>query len=384
MNTKDNENRTTVGIIGGGQLARMTAISAYRLGIEIAVLDPDIKSPAAQIVREIVTGSINDIKKLEELSRISSLITLENEFVDAPLLEKIESSGAILHPSPKTLGLIQDKLTQKQTLQSSLIGVPKFMEVSDENDVLEGGRKFGWPIILKVRRNAYDGKGNESIKGPDEIHAAWNNLCGDKSDFMVEEFIRFKKELAIMVVRNTKGETATYPVVETIQKDHICHIVTAPAGIGNDISADAADMAKKAVEAIDGIGVFGVEMFLLEDDRVLINEIAPRPHNSGHYTIEACITSQYENHLRAILGYPLGSTKMVSPAAVMVNLLGSRDGESVVKGLEEALQITGAHIHIYCKRHTRQNRKMGHLTVLGQSVEEAFDKAIKAASMISF
>jgi 5-(carboxyamino)imidazole ribonucleotide synthase len=384
VNTKDNKNRTTVGIIGGGQLARMTAIAAYGLGIEIAILDPDIKSPAGQIVRKIVTGPINDIRKLEELSRISSLITLENEFVDAPLLEKIESSGTILYPSPKTLGLIQDKLTQKQTLESSIIGVPKFMEVSDESDVLEGGRKFGWPIILKVRRNAYDGKGNESINGPDDIHIAWNSLYGDERDFMVEEFIRFKKELAIMVVRSTKGETATYPVVETIQKDHICHIVSAPAGIGDDISLNAADMAKKAIEAIDGIGVFGVEMFLLEDDRVLINEIAPRPHNSGHYTIEACTTSQYENHLRAILGYPLGSTSMVSPAAVMVNLLGSRDGESVVKGIEEALQITGAHIHIYCKRHTRQNRKMGHLTVLGQNLEEALDRAVKAASMISF
>jgi 5-(carboxyamino)imidazole ribonucleotide synthase len=384
MNTTDHENETTVGIIGGGQLARMTAIAAYRLGIEIAILDPDIKSPAGQIVQKVVIGPINDLRKLEELSRISSLITLENEFVDAPLLEKIESSGTIVYPSSKTLGLIQDKLTQKQTLELSMIGVPKFLGVSDENDIFEAGRKLGWPIILKVRRNAYDGRGNESINGPDEIRIAWHNLSGHKRDFMVEEFIRFKKELAIMVVRNKKGETATYPVVETIQKDHICHIVRAPAGIGDDVSKNAANMAKKAIETIDGIGVFGVEMFLLEDDRVLINEIAPRPHNSGHYTIEACITSQYENHLRAILGYPLGSTKMVSPAAVMVNLLGSRDGESVIKGLEDALQITGAHIHIYCKKHTRPNRKMGHLTVLGQSIEESFDRALKAASMISF
>ncbi|HEX9665907.1 MAG TPA: 5-(carboxyamino)imidazole ribonucleotide synthase [Thermodesulfobacteriota bacterium] len=384
MNTEDNENRTTVGIIGGGQLARMTAIAAYRLGLEIAILDPDIKSPAGQIVQKVVIGSINDIRKLEELSRISSLITLENEFVDAPLLEKIESSGTIVYPSSKALGLIQDKLTQKRTLEFSMIGVPKFLGVSGENDILEAGRKYGWPIILKVRRNAYDGRGNESVSGPDEIHIAWNNLHGGKRDLMVEEFIRFKKELAIMVVRNTKGETATYPVVETIQKDHICHIVRAPAGIGDDISKNAANMAEKAIEAIDGIGVFGIEMFLLEDDRVLINEIAPRPHNSGHYTIEACITSQYENHLRAILGYPLGSTSMVTPAAVMVNLLGSRHGESVIKGLEEALQITGAHIHIYCKQHTRPNRKMGHVTVLGQSIEESFDRALKAASMISF
>ncbi len=384
MKAKHNENRPTVGIIGGGQLARMTAIAAYRLGIEMAILDPDINCPAGQIVRKIVIGSINDISRLEELSRISSLITLENEFVDAPLLEKIESSGAIVYPSSRTLGLIQDKLTQKQTLESSMIRVPKFVAVSDEKDILEGGRKYGWPIILKVRRNAYDGRGNEPINGPDEIRSAWNNLYGDGRDFMVEEFIGFKKELAIMVVRSTTGESATYPVVETIQKDHICHIVRAPAGIADSVSTNAANMARKAIETIDGIGAFGVEMFLLEDDTVLINEIAPRPHNSGHYTIEACVTSQYENHLRAILGYPLGSTNMVSPAAVMVNLLGSRDGESFVKGLEEALMITGAHIHIYCKKHTRQNRKMGHLTVLGQSIEESSDRALKAAGMISF
>ncbi len=384
MNGKNNENRPTVGIIGGGQLARMTVIAAYRLGIEIAILDPDTKSPAAQIVQKLVIGSINDIKKLEELSKICTLITLENEFVDAPLLERIESSGAIVCPSSKTLGLIQDKLTQKQTLESSMIGVPRFMRVSDQNDILRCGKRFGWPLILKVRRNAYDGRGNESIATPEDIQIAWNSLRGDERDFMVEEFIEFKKELAIMVARDARGETATYPVVETIQKDHICHIVRAPACIDDDISVIASDMAKKAIEAIDGVGVFGVEMFLLEDDRVLINEIAPRPHNSGHYTIEASVTSQYENHLRAILGYRLGSTDMVSPAAVMVNLLGSRDGESVVRGLKEALEVTGAHIHIYCKEQTRPNRKMGHLTVLGQSMEEASERALRAAGMISF
>ncbi len=384
MNTGINENRLTVGIIGGGQLARMTAIAAYRLGIDIAILDPDTKSPAAQIVRKLVIGSINDISKLEELSKICSVITLENEFVDAPLLRKLESSGTIIYPSSKTLGLIQDKLTQKQTLESRMIGVPKFMRVSDENDILECGKRFGWPLILKVRRNAYDGRGNESITSPEVIKVAWNSLRGHERDFMVEEYIKFKKELAIMVARNTRGETATYPVVETIQKDHICHVVRAPACIGDDVSMIASDMAKKAIEAIDGVGVFGVEMFLLEDDRVLINEIAPRPHNSGHYTIEACVTSQYENHLRAILGYRLGSTDMVSPVAVMVNLLGSREGESVVGGLEEALRITGAHIHIYCKEQTRPNRKMGHLTVLGKSMEEATDRALRAAGMISF
>ncbi|MGH7900737.1 MAG: ATP-grasp domain-containing protein, partial [Thermodesulfobacteriota bacterium] len=178
--------------------------------------------------------------------------------------------------------------------------------------------------------------------------------------------------------------TAAYPVVETIQKEHICHIVKAPAQISVDISKNAANMAKSPIEAIGGVGVFGVEMFLLEDGRVMINEIAPRPHNSGHYTIEACFTSQYENHLRAILGYPLGSTEMVTPAAVMVNLLGNRQGDSIVQGIDEALMISGVNLHVYSKRTTRPNRKMGHVTVLGQNIDEPLDKAVKAASLISF
>lgn len=384
MNSKVKGNPTTIGIIGGGQLARMTAIAAYRLGIEIAILDPDPESPAGQIAKKLVIGSINDISKLQELSRMSTVVTLENEFVDAPLLQQIEASGASVYPSSNTLGLIQDKLTQKRNLEANSIGVPRFLGASGEADVVEAARKFGWPLILKVRRNAYDGRGNESINGPDQVATAWSKLAGNKNNLMVEEFIGFEKELAIMVLRNRKGETATYPVVETIQRDHICHIVRAPAEIGNSVSRKAADMATKAIESIDGVGVFGVEMFLLEDDTVLINEIAPRPHNSGHYTIEACVTSQYENHLRAILGYGLGSTEMVSPAAVMVNLLGARDGESAVKGIEDALRITGAHIHIYCKRHTRPNRKMGHLTVLGRNIDESSDRALEAAQMISF
>ena len=374
----------TVGIIGGGQLARMTAMAAYRLGINIAVLDPDINSPASQIVQQRVVGSLNDISKLRELAEASDLITLENEFVDAPLLEQIESIGKAVYPTSRTVGLIQDKLTQKESLASNGINVPRFDKVSYSNEIIDTGNRLGWPLILKVRRNAYDGRGNELINGPDEVRFAWNNLNGDSQNLMAEEFVKFNKELAVMVVRNKEGETTTYPVVETIQKDHICNIVKAPAQVNDEIIKNASDMAKSAIEVIDGVGVFGIEMFLLDDGQVMINEIAPRPHNSGHYTIEACFTSQYENHLRAILGYPLGSTEMVKPSAVMVNLLGDRQGNSVVQGIDEALMITGVNLHIYSKKETRPNRKMGHITVLGQNMEESLDKAVKAASLISF
>jgi len=374
----------TIGIIGGGQLARMTAIAAYRLGIQIAILDPDSNSPAPQIVHKNVIGSLNDVNKLEELTKISDVITLENEFVDAPLLDHLESLGAKVFPTSKTVGLIQDKLTQKRSMGSSGIQVPNFKDVSTPEDILVAGEKYGWPLILKVRRNAYDGRGNDFIKGPEEVSRAWNNLGGDKRKLMIESFIKFKKELAAMVVRNTIGETAVYPVVETIQKNHICHIVKAPADINPKAADNASKTAKMAIEAIGGIGVFGVEMFLVENDQIMINEIAPRPHNSGHYTIEACITSQYENHLRAILGYSIGSTMMLQPAAVMVNLLGNREGVSNVSGVSGALRIPGVHVHIYCKKLTRKNRKMGHVTIVGETVEESLDKALKASNLISF
>ncbi|MFQ5788236.1 MAG: 5-(carboxyamino)imidazole ribonucleotide synthase [Thermodesulfobacteriota bacterium] len=374
----------TIGIIGGGQLARMTAIAAYRLGIQIAILDPDSNSPAPQIVHKNVIGSLNDVHKLEEIAKISDVITLENEFVDAPLLEHLESSGIKVFPRSKTVGLIQDKLTQKRSLDLNGIHIPKFKGVSTPEDIIAVGKKYGWPLILKVRRNAYDGRGNDLIKRPEEVTRAWNNLGGDKQQLMIESFIKFKKELAIMVVRNTRGEMAIYPVVETIQKNHICHIVKAPANINPKAADNASNMAKKAIEAIDGIGVFGVEMFLLENDQVMVNEIAPRPHNSGHYTIEACITSQYENHLRAILGYPIGSTMMVRPAAVMVNLLGNREGVSNVRGVSDALRIPEVHVHIYCKKLTRNNRKMGHVTVIGETIEESLDRALRASGLIGF
>jgi 5-(carboxyamino)imidazole ribonucleotide synthase len=374
----------TIGIIGGGQLARMTAMAAYRFGLQIAILDPDPDSPAGQISHLKLVGSLNDISMLEELARVSNLITLENEFVDAPLLEHLESIGSFVFPTAYTVGLIQDKLSQKQTLETNGIGVPDFMGVSNYQDIHIAGKRFGWPLLLKTRRNGYDGRGNLLIREPDKVLTALRNLEGTKSSLMVEALVPFKKELAVMVVRSTNGEIAIYPVVETIQRDHICHIVKVPADISECVSKKASAIARRAIEAVDGIGIFGVEMFLLEDDQVLINELAPRPHNSGHYTIDACVTSQYENHLRAILGLPLGSPDMKSPAAVMVNLLGDREGVANVSGLENALRIPGAYVHIYGKKLSRAGRKMGHVTVLSEDLEEALEKATRAASIISF
>jgi 5-(carboxyamino)imidazole ribonucleotide synthase len=362
----------------------MTATAGYKLGLRIAILDPESDSPAQQLANIKVVASLHDVSGLENIARMSNLLTLENEFVNAPLLEHIESMGVPIYPTSRTVSLVQDKLFQKQSLEANGIDVPAFIEVSSQNDILEAGERFGWPLILKARRNGYDGRGNELINGPKEIPNSWTKLEGETRGLMVERFVRFKKELAVMVARSPNGEAVTYPVVETVQKNHICHIVKAPANVTVAISERAGMMARRAIEAVHGVGIFGLEMFLLDDDRILINEMAPRPHNSGHYTIEACITSQFENHLRAILGLPLGAASMILPAAVMVNLLAARSGVSNISGVEKALRIPGVNLHIYGKKLTRPNRKMGHITALGASVEEALEKAIKAASFISF
>jgi 5-(carboxyamino)imidazole ribonucleotide synthase len=383
MSLKKTES-VTIGILGGGQLARMTANAAYKLGLKIAILDPEPDSPAQQTTNLNVVGSLNDMRSLENLAEISDLITLENEFVDAPLLEHLESKGVTVYPTAQTVGLVQDKLLQKQLLQANGIGVPPFTAVSSSENILEAAENLGWPIVLKARRNGYDGRGNALVEGPDDVLPAWRKLRGEEQGLMVEGYVEFRKELAVMVVRSTKGESVVYPVVETVQKDHICHIVKAPAEVDSETSKKASEIAKRAIEAFDGVGIFGIEMFLLLDNRVLVNELAPRPHNSGHYTIEACVTSQFENHLRAILGYPLGSSSMVLPAAVMVNLLGDSSGVATVRGMEKALAIPGVNLHIYGKKLTRPSRKMGHITVLGESMEEALEKAVKAAGFISF
>ncbi|MGH7801650.1 MAG: 5-(carboxyamino)imidazole ribonucleotide synthase [Thermodesulfobacteriota bacterium] len=374
----------TIGIIGGGQLARMTAYAAYRMGLEIAILDPEPDSPAGQIAHTKLVGSLNDVSMLEELARVSNLITLENEFVDAPLLEHLESIGTRVFPTAHTVGLIQDKLLQKQILEKNGICVPHFIGVSSYEDIYIAGERFGWPLLLKTRRNGYDGRGNLLISESDKVLSAFDNLRRTKSPLMVEAFVPFKKELAVMVARSRNGEILTYPVVETVQKDHICHIVKVPADVGEDVSKMVTTIAKQAIEAVNGVGIFGIEMFILEDKSVLINELAPRPHNSGHYTIEACITSQYENHLRAILGLLLGPPTMIQPSAVMVNLLGNREDIAQVSGMENALSIPGVNLHIYGKRLTRTGRKMGHVTALGQNIEEALEKATRAASFITF
>lgn len=373
-----------LGIIGGGQLARMTAIAALPLGVEVAVLETNSFSPAARVSPDCMIGDWRDRELLLKFAKHRDVITMENEFVDADALAVLEKAGHTVFPSPACMAVTQDKLRQKQALQAADLAVPRFRAVSSPHEIIQAANEFGWPLLLKTRRNGYDGKGNFTVKSEAEIPIAWKHLGGGQDELMVETFFPFIKELAVIVTRGRDGAVAVYPVVETIQKDHVCKLVKAPAAIQEEFASRAAALALRAVEGVGGVGSFGVEMFLSVTGEVAINEVAPRVHNSGHYTIEACVCSQFENHVRAVLGWPLGSPLMVTPSAVMVNLLGEDKATGHPNGLENALGLTGARVHIYGKRMSGPGRKMGHITVLERSVEEAQAIAERAARAIHF
>ena len=373
-----------LGIIGGGQLARMTALAARPFGVEVVVLEKNPAGPAAQLSPNSAVGDWNDPATLVKFAAHCDVITLENEFVDAGALAVLEQAGHRVFPSAACIALTQDKLTQKQALQTAGLAVPKFCAVNSPAETVGAAKDFGWPLLLKTRRNGYDGKGNFTVRSEADVETGWQVLGGGKNDLFVEAFWHFSKELAVIVTRGRDGATAVYPVVETVQRDHICHVVKAPAEVSATLMARAADIAQRAIAAVGGIGSFGVEMFLAADGEIAINELAPRVHNSGHYTIEACVCSQFENHVRAVLGWPLGSTAMVAPAAVMVNLLGVSQGSGAPRGLESALAIPGAHVHVSGKAASGAGRKMGHVTALGKNLIEAESIAQLAAGKIQF
>lgn len=369
-----------IGILGGGQLAQMLTQSAISLGLETAIFEQVADTPASRLTHHQIVGRWTDESAIQSFGALCDLITLENEFVDADVLSKLSWMKIPVYPTSSTLRLIQDKLRQKILINTHQIAVPEFTWANNIEEVKKFGEKNGYPFILKARRNGYDGYGNATIYHPDEIQPEFERLSSKGVELMVEEFIQFAHELAVMVVRGRDGQTIAYPVVETIQKNHVCHIVRAPADFPDIILKQATDMAIKAVQAFDGVGVFGVEMFLTTTGKIVYNEIAPRPHNSGHYTIEGCITSQFENHLRAVMGLPLGAVDLRAPAVVMVNLLGTKDGMMNSDDLTHALKQNRAHVHLYGKRQLRKGRKMGHITVLGESIAEAEKIALDAAS----
>jgi phosphoribosylaminoimidazole carboxylase PurK protein len=360
----------TIGIAGGGQLGRMLAEAAHNLEFNVVVLDPTPNSPAAQVANEQIVGDYKDGAMLRALAEKSDFLTYEIESVNAEALEELSRTMPV-NPSPKTLAIIKDKLAQKRFLQQHNIPIAEF------SDDVEG---FGYPYILKARSGGFDGRGNALVEKVEDVQAAMEKLKGALA--YAERVVAFEKELAIVAARTTDGQMQIFPLVETIHKNHICHMVLAPALVPKEIARKAHDLAQKVLASFDGAGVFAIEMFLVNGE-VLVNEIAPRVHNSGHFSIEACHSSQFEQHIRAITGMPLGDSSMKVPAAAMVNILGDRSGKAEPKGVEEAEAIEGVKVHIYGKMETRPERKMGHLTAVANTLDEAKEKAENARKLIS-
>ncbi|XP_057476263.1 phosphoribosylaminoimidazole carboxylase, chloroplastic-like [Actinidia eriantha] len=363
---------TVVGVLGGGQLGRMLCQAASQMGIKVNVLDPMENCPASALSHYHMVGSYDDSATVEEFAKRCDVVTVEIEHVDVATLVKLEQQGINCQPKASTIRIIQDKYLQKVHFSSHAIPLPEFMQIDDPETAKRAGNLFGYPLMIKSKRLAYDGRGNAVAKSEEEISSAVKALGGYDRGLYVEQWAPFVKELAVIVARGQDDSILCYPVVETIHRENICHIVKAPANVPWNIRKLATDVAHKAVSSLEGAGVFAVELFLTKEDQILLNEVAPRPHNSGHHSIESCFTSQYEQHLRAVVGLQLGDPSMKTPAAIMYNILGEDEGEPgfllAHQLIGRALGISGATVHWYDKPEMRRHRKMGHITIVGHSV----------------
>jgi len=366
-----------LGIIGGGQLGMMITEAAKNLSehiSEIIVLDPTENCPAAQAGAKQIVGDFKDELAILKLAEQSDIITYEIESGNTDVLSKLKAK---IEPSPSTLGIIQDKFLQKTFLSENELPVSQFYEITSLNDLREKIKELGLPVLLKSRRDAYDGRGNFKIISPDEIEKAYQHFDG--KSLMVEKFVNFKMEVSVIAARNTKGDIAAYPLVENIHENNILKMTIAPARVSDDVIKDAGEIARKTMEVLKGAGVFGIEMFIDQDDKILINEIAPRVHNSGHHTLQSCKTSQFEQHLRAILGLELGSTDLVHKT-VMCNILGPDGFEGKYKPVQ--LENDGVYLKMYGKDISKPQRKIGHFNVVDLSDSKDTSELLKIADEI--
>jgi 5-(carboxyamino)imidazole ribonucleotide synthase len=363
-----------LGIIGGGQLGMMITEAAQNLPNEISkiiVLDPTENCPAAQMGAEQIIADFKNKDAIVELSQKSDIITYEIESGDSDVLKSVEKNAEI-NPSPETLKIIQDKFLQKTFLNENQIPVTEFIEINNIEDVKIGLKSFGYPALLKARRDAYDGRGNFKINSEDEIQKAFDYFNGQK--LLLEKFIPFKMEVSVIASRNTKGQIKTYPLVENIHKENILRETIAPARVTDEIIKKAESIANSTMTVLKGAGVFGIEMFLTQENEIIINEIAPRVHNSGHHTLQSCETSQFEQHLRAILGLELGSTKL-NYNSIMYNILGNHEFTGEYLPLD--ISDNGMYLKMYGKKISKPLRKLGHLNIVGinnESIDELLEK----------
>ena len=366
-----------LGVIGGGQLGMMITEAAKNLSehiSEIIVLDPTENCPAAQAGAKQIVGDFKDELAILKLAERSDIITYEIESGNTDVLSKLKAE---IEPSPSTLSIIQDKLSQKTFLSENELPISQFYEITNLDNLREKINELGLPVLLKSRRDAYDGRGNFKITSPDEVEKAYQYFDG--KSLMVEKFVNFKMEVSVIAARNTKGDIATYPLVENIHENNILKMTIAPARVSDNVIKDAGKIAKKTMEVLKGAGVFGIEMFIDQDDKILINEIAPRVHNSGHHTLQSCKTSQFEQHLRAILGLELGSTDLVHKT-VMCNILGPDGFEGKYKPVQ--LEKDGVYLKMYGKDVSKPQRKLGHFNVVDQSDSKDVSELLEMADEI--
>ena len=355
-----------LGIIGGGQLGMMLTEAAKKMPENISkviVLDPTENCPAAKVGAQQIIADFKDENAIVDLANQSDILTYEIESGNSVVLKSIEDKVEI-NPSPETLQIIQDKLIQKKFLAKNNIPVTDFFEIESLSDLENKIPNFGFPVLLKVRRDAYDGRGNIKINSGSEVKFAYDSFDG-KSLFL-EKFIDFKMEVSVIAARNTKGEIATYPLVENIHEENILRMTIAPARVSSAISEKAKQVAIRTMEVLKGAGVFGIEMFVTENNDIMINEIAPRVHNSGHHTLQSSKTTQFEQHLRAILGLELGNTELVYHT-IMYNILGPKDFTGKYKPVK--IEFDDVFLKMYGKEESKPKRKLGHFNVVGRNNE---------------
>ena len=346
-----------VGVIGGGQLAWMMGAEARKLALKLIVQTPNSEDPAVSLADDVILAAIDDAKATSRLAELCDVITFENEFIDLEALKLLAQKGVCFRPTLDCLSPLLDKYHQNRYLQSIGLPTPEFISVESSENIKS---PFGFPVVLKARRHGYDGRGTFIIKSQQELEATWERF--KRPQMILEEFIPFEKELAVIAARSSNGEIVIYPVVETYQKEQVCRWVIAPADVSATVIDQIISIARTILEKLAVVGVFGIELFLSKDNKVLINELAPRTHNSGHYTLDACNTSQFAMQLRSVADLPLTSPQLKCYSAIMVNLLGITG--SYPEQLESLAQIPNSHLHWYGKRESRPGRKMGHVTIL--------------------
>ncbi len=365
-----------IGIIGGGQLAWMIAAEAKNLALEVFIQTPSINDPAVGLSTDYILAKIDDAIATKKLAKLCDVITFENEFIDLEELEKLAASGVIFYPSLKALSPLLDKYEQRRYFQQHGLPTPQFTSVTLTEKLTP---PFGFPAVLKARRFGYDGYGTFILENQQELEDICKRFQG--AEMLIEKFVPFERELAIIGARSLTGEIKIYPVVETKQKNRVCRWTIAPANISETITLEAESIVRQLLEKLEYVGVFGVELFLTKAEEILVNEIAPRTHNSGHYTLNGCQTSQFAQQLLAVTGLPLGSTAFVAEGAIMVNLLGYENSVSdYAEKRNKLAAIDNASVFWYGKNEARIGRKLGHVTVLLKKGE--LDKARETIEMI--